>query len=115
MRAIAGQYKIVDGIRVNALLPGAVKTPIIEWGDFPEEAFTPMELIVETVLNLVAGGEIVDSKGKRVSPEKAYGQALLVTGKNVYIQPETEYPDKVMETTMEATRVENRFKEKDEV
>lgn len=115
MRAIAGQYKIIDGIRVNALLPGAVKTPIIEWGDFPEEAFTPMELIVETVLQLAAGGEIVDSKGRKVSPEKAYGQALLVTGKNVYIQPETEYPDKVMETTMEATRVENRFKEKEEV
>lgn len=115
MRAIAGQYKLIDGIRVNALLPGAVNTPIVEWGDFPEETFTPMKLIVETVLNLVAGGEIVDSKGKRVSPEKAYGQALLVTGKNVYIQPETEYPDKVMENTMEATRVENRFKERHEV
>lgn len=110
-RAIAGQYKIVDGIRVNALLPGAVKTPIIEWGDFPEETFTPMELIVETVLNLAAGGEIVDSKGTRIPPEKAYGQALLVTGKNVYIHPETAYPDEVMAATMEATRVENRFKE----
>lgn len=102
----------MDGIRVNALLPGAVKTPIIDWGDFPEDTFTPMELIVKTVLNLVEGGEIVDSKGTTVPPEKAYGQAILVTGKNVYIHPETEYPDEVMANTMEATKVENRFKDR---
>ncbi|KAJ4417313.1 hypothetical protein N0V82_006257 [Gnomoniopsis sp. IMI 355080] len=113
VRAIAGQCKIVDGIRVNALLPGAVKTPIIDdWGDFPDESFTPMELIVETVLKLAAGGEIVDSKGARIPPEKAYGQALLVTGKNVYIYPEAEFPDEVMAATIEATKPENRFQEK---
>lgn len=101
----------MDGIRVNALLPGAVKTPIVEWGDFPEDQFTPMELIVEIVLNLAAGGEIVDSKGTRVPPEKAYGQAVLVSGKNVYIHPETEYADETMAFTMESTRVENRVKD----
>lgn len=110
-RAIAGQCKFIDGIRVNALLPGAVKTSIIDWGDFPEDTFTPMELIVDVVLTLAEGREIVDSKGTTVPPGKAYGQAVLVTGKNVYIHPETEYPDEVMAATMEATKIEARFKD----
>lgn len=93
MRAIAGHCQIIDGIRVNALLPGAVKTPILEWGDFPEDAFTPPELIAEVVFKLAAGEEIVDSKGAKIPTEKAYGQAVIVTGKKYYIHPETEYCD----------------------
>lgn len=111
MRAIAGHYMVKDGIRVNALLPGAVKTPIIEWDpNFPEDIFTPMELIAETVLNLAAGGEIVDAKGVKVPPEKAYGQAVLAHRKSIYIIPEAEYVDKAMEVLMEGTRAENQFK-----
>lgn len=110
VRSVAGQFKLMDGIRINALLPGAVRTPIIEWGEFPEDAFTPMELITQVVLLLARGEEIVDSKGARVPVERAYGQAMVVTGKSIYLQPEAEYCDEVMELTIESSKVENRFK-----
>lgn len=111
VRAVAGQFKLMDGIRINALLPGAVRTPIIDWGDFPEDTFTPMELVVDAVLLLARGGEeLVDAKGVRVPAEKAYGQAVVVTGRRWYVQPEAEYCDETMGLTMESTRVESRFK-----
>ncbi|CAN8103387.1 unnamed protein product [Discula destructiva] len=110
-RAIAGQFKLVDGIRVNALLPGAVNTPIIEWGDYPAHMFTPKALLADVVLALARGGEIVDSKGTRVPANKAYGQAVVVTGEKFYVHPESEYCDEVMAETVGSTKMENRFKD----
>lgn len=81
----------------------------MDWPDFvPDDMFTPMALVTDIVLNLVAGGEIVDSKGVRVAADKAYGQAVVVTGSKFYVQPEAEYCDAVLGATVESTKVENR-------
>ncbi|KAH8759805.1 hypothetical protein F5883DRAFT_141469 [Diaporthe sp. PMI_573] len=107
MRCVADSYKH-DGIRVNALCPGAVRTPIVPdraWEAMPEDVFTPMELISELVLKLAAGVEIVDSNGIKVSPDELFGQAVVANGKNIYIQPVPPYCDNVMERTLENTRM----------
>jgi len=44
MRAISAKYYATDGIRVNALLPGTVRTNMmgdVQGGKFPKEYFTP--------------------------------------------------------------------------
>lgn len=53
MRSIAKPFYYNDKIRVNSLHPGTVKTPIMEaeaWAPFPQDIFTPVEKIGETML-----------------------------------------------------------------
>lgn len=107
MRCVADSYK-VDGIRVNALCPGAVKTHIVPdraWEAIPEDVFTPMSLISELVLNLAEGVEMVDSSGNKVTSDELYGRAVVANGKKIYIQPEPAYCDEIMERTIENTRM----------
>lgn len=107
MRCVADSYKL-DGIRVNALCPGAVRTPIVPdkaWEAMPEDVFTPLELIAEIVLKLAEGVEIVDAKGTRATSDELYGKAVVANGKNIYIQPEPAYCDGVMERTIESTKM----------
>lgn len=97
----------VDGIRINAVLPGTTRTSIIpasNWGRFPAELFTPLELIARLVLMFADGVEIVDTKGFKVPAEKAYGQAVVVAGKNFYLVGEPEYCDDIVAGTMESTK-----------
>ncbi|KAH8652111.1 hypothetical protein BX600DRAFT_471974 [Xylariales sp. PMI_506] len=111
VRAVAGRYKVMDGIRINALLPGAVRTSLFEeetWNQFPDGTLTPMDLIAKVVLNFVDGGEIVDSKGIRIPAEKTYGQAVVASAQQQFIIPENEYCDEFTAKTMEYTRIENQ-------
>ncbi|ROV97114.1 hypothetical protein VMCG_07528 [Cytospora schulzeri] len=106
MRTVAHIYK-PEGIRVNALCPGAVRTPLMPpaaWECMPEDVFTPIELIGEIVLKMAEGKEVVDSKGVRVSPEELYGQSIVANGKNFYVQSGPEYCDDVLARTMESTK-----------
>ena len=114
MRSVADNYKH-DGIRVNALCPGAVRTTIVPeeaWESMPEDVFTPLELISDVVLKLAEGREIVDAKGVRVGPEDLYGQAIVANGKNLYVQDGPDYCDDVMARTMESTKLENQTVER---
>lgn len=107
MRSVADYYRH-EGIRVNALCPGAVRTPIVPdhaWAAMPEDVFTPMELISGTVLRLAAGEELVDANGTRAGPDELFGKAVVASGKNIYIQPETAYCDDVLERTIESTKM----------
>ncbi|KUI58312.1 Short-chain dehydrogenase reductase 5 [Cytospora mali] len=111
MRSVAWNYKF-EGIRVNSLSPGAVRTSIISkeaWDCMPEDVFTPIELIAETVLKLADGQEFVDAKGVRVSSEELYGQSLVANGKNVYVQGEPEYCDEILARTIEGTKHQTVF------
>ncbi|KAK6064416.1 hypothetical protein SCUP234_08926 [Seiridium cupressi] len=111
VRAVAGRYKVLDGIRINALLPGAVRTDLFEedtWKHFPDGTLTSMDLIAKVVLGFVDGGDIVDSKGVRVPAEKNYGQAVVASAQQYFIIPENEYCDEFTAQTMEHTRIENQ-------
>lgn len=107
MRTVAHLYK-PEGIRVNALCPGAVRTPILPpsgWEFMPEDAFTPMGQVVEVVLGLARGeDEVVDSRGVRVAPGDMYGQAVVANGRNVYFHGLPEYYDDVLARSFEATK-----------
>ncbi|OJJ87293.1 uncharacterized protein ASPGLDRAFT_120159, partial [Aspergillus glaucus CBS 516.65] len=88
-----------EGIRVNALCPGIVRTGLVsdEFWDtyFKPEQFCPMELMVEVTLLLVDGSEIVDSKGKKVSAGEVYGQTLETSGSNFYLREHLECCDDI--------------------
>lgn len=110
MRCVADCYK-TEGIRVNALCPGAVRTPIVSdkaWEAMPEDVFTPLELISETVLKLADGNELVDANGTRAGPDQLFGKAVVASGKNIYIQPETPYCDDVLARTIESTKMDKQ-------
>ncbi|KAK7733094.1 hypothetical protein SLS53_008282 [Cytospora paraplurivora] len=110
VRSVAQHYK-QQGIRVNLLAPGAVRTPIIPddgWKVMPDDVFTPLELISEVVLKLAEGKEdLVDAKGVRVTPEELYGQAVLAIGRKFYVHPESEYSDDIVARTMKATKLKD--------
>lgn len=110
MRCVADYYK-TEGIRVNALCPGAVRTPIVSdkaWEAMPEDVFTPLELIAETVLKLAGGDEFVDANGTRAGPDELFGKAVVASGKNIYIQPDTPYADGVLARTIESTKMDKQ-------
>lgn len=110
MRCVADCYK-TEGIRVNALCPGAVRTPIVSdkaWEAMPEDVFTPLELIAETVLKLAGGNELVDANGTRAGPDELFGKAVVASGKNIYIQPDTPYCDDVLARTIESTKMDKQ-------
>jgi NAD(P)-dependent dehydrogenase (short-subunit alcohol dehydrogenase family) len=109
MRSIAKHYYLYDDIRVNAICPGTVRTNLLDasgWAAFPDEFFTPVEKIVEVVLMLVDGDDMVDGKGVRISADRAWGRAVEVNGRNHYFREMPEYYDDQMRQVMEATDVD---------
>ncbi|KAF2093838.1 NAD(P)-binding protein [Rhizodiscina lignyota] len=112
MRSIAKYYFLHDGIRVNCICPGTVRTNLLDaqgWANFPEEYFTPVEKIVESVLMLVDGKDMTDAYGTKVEAGKGYGLAVEVNGKNHYFRKQHDYCDKQMESVMVATDVERQI------
>ena len=113
MRSIAKHFYIHDGIRVDAICPGIVRTNLLsskEWKQFPDEYFTPVEKIVETVLLLVDGVDMVDAKGKRIEAKQAWGRSVEINGQSYYFGDQLEYCDDAMREVMRATDVENSMK-----
>jgi len=103
MRSISPIYYKSDGIRVNAVLPGTVKTNLLtkaEWAQFPEEYFTPVEKIVEAVLIFVDGKDDTE-KGKGITVMN--GKAIECSGKNHFYRDQYEYCDEPMRIVMEST------------
>ncbi|EXJ78176.1 hypothetical protein A1O3_09337 [Capronia epimyces CBS 606.96] len=72
-----------EGIRVNATLPGAVKTPFMSeegWAAFPESMFTTLDNIVGGV-------------NKLLDDPDASGVALEISQGNYYPRPQHEWSD----------------------
>lgn len=113
VRSIGKHFYVNDGIRVNCICPGTVKTNILdsrEWSLFPDAYFTPIEKVVEVVLMLVDGGDMADTKGAKVTSQKAWARAVEVSGKNHYFQEQPKYSDKLMESLMgEAADIESQI------
>lgn len=111
MRAIAGHFHL-DGIRANAICPGIVSTNLVDkdgWASFPQELFTPVEMISQTTLKLVDGVDMVDANGNKVPSHLLYGKAVEINRGSFYFRDQAEYCDDTMRRIMEATSVDNQI------
>lgn len=114
MRSIAKHFWVQDGIRVNAICPGTVKTNLLtvkEWANFPEKFFTPVAKVVEAVLLLVDGTDEEEWKRRIDGPggdggKILWGEAVEVSGTNHYYRDATKFCDEGMKAVMEATDIE---------
>ena len=61
---------------------------------------TPIEKIVEVVLMLVDGGDMIDAKGVKIAGDKALGLAVEVNRRNHYFREMPEYCDESMRLIM---------------
>jgi NAD(P)-dependent dehydrogenase (short-subunit alcohol dehydrogenase family) len=120
MRSIANHFYKHDGVRVNAICPGTVRTNLLDqtaWSTFSDDVFVPIQKIVSTVSMLidgsdVGGKDIQDGKplGKAVNGagagEKLNGKAVELSGTNHYYRDQYDYCDPHMEKCMKATERE---------
>jgi len=110
MRAVAKHFWLVDGVRVNAICPGTVRTNLLDergWSSFPAEFFTPLEKVVHVVVRLVEGGEWQDAYGVKLTGDQLWGRAVEVNGRNHYFREMPEYCDDNMRQVMVATDVDS--------
>lgn len=110
-RAISYCFHL-EGIRTYATAPGTIKTNLMnseEWKSFPEEYFTPMSTLVKAVTTVIDGGDLEDSKGKKVKAENAYGLTVEVNGDNFYYREPGPFCDPGMEAMMKHTSMANQL------
>ncbi|KAK3724875.1 hypothetical protein LTR37_000923 [Vermiconidia calcicola] len=107
-RNIAGPMYKRDGIRVNAICPGTVRTNLLSddlWEKFPKEYFVPIEKVVEVVMMLL------DGDGKQADGadfQKALvGQTVEILGTSHYFRTQVEYCDEAMAAVMSAPGVDD--------
>lgn len=121
MRSVAPHFLKHDGIRVNAICPGTVKTNLLDpaaWATFSDDVFVPIEKIQETVLMLIDGKDTgakplhSESNGNGVGVnddgkgELLWGKAVELSGRNHYYRSQPAYCDLHMEMCMKATERE---------
>ena len=110
MRSIATHYYKHDGIRVNAICPGTVRTNLLDptaWSTFSDDVFVPIEKIASTVLMLIDGhdidgrnvadGKLLASADGAGKGEKLNGKAVELSGTSHYYRDQYEYCDPHME------------------
>ncbi|KAK5156843.1 hypothetical protein LTR04_005522 [Oleoguttula sp. CCFEE 6159] len=105
MRSIARNFWKNDGIRVNMICPGSVRTNLLEssaWDMFKPEWFVPIEKIAEVVLMLVDGYDETEGQIRDASKEPFWGKAVEISGTRHYFRDRQEYCDKYMRDCMES-------------
>ena len=117
MRSIAPHFNSHDGIRVNAICPGTVRTNLLDeaaWSTFKDNQWVPIEKIASTVLMLIdgydsAGLSLTDGKPLSGNIEginhgdKLNGKAVELSASNHYYRDQYEYSDDNMAATMKGT------------
>ncbi|KAI0189083.1 short-chain dehydrogenase [Xylaria flabelliformis] len=96
-RSIAGPLWRKDGIRVNAILPGTVRTSLLPdqiWDMFPAQFYTPMQKIVDTVLMLLDNDSVKAGDAGRHTP--FFGQTVEVNCDKHYFRKQDEYCDGII-------------------
>lgn len=102
-----GQRLWAEGIRVNAICPGIVQTPIYTSGDkfdsiFPEEVWIEMSVVTGIVSQLLSGDELVDGNNTRVGSDGMHSRALYISGKTFFFLEKPEFPDEKTSITWSA-------------
>ncbi|KAL4891071.1 NAD(P)-binding protein [Aspergillus ambiguus] len=108
MRSVADTFSR-EGIRVNALCPGIVRTNLVDaqgWSNFPADRFIRKENVAEVVLLLANGAAMVDATGKTAS--RPHGLAVELSGEKYYFREQPPYCDAEMEGVMGATSLANQ-------
>ncbi|KAJ5964246.1 uncharacterized protein N7479_004122 [Penicillium vulpinum] len=86
-----------EGVRVNALCPGVVETPLFAAGElekiFPREIFIPMDVVTGVVSQLLSGVDMVDAKGMRVAGDEMHSRAVCVSGDTFFFVEQPEIHD----------------------
>lgn len=118
MRSIAEKMYANDGIRVNAICPGAVITNLFtpeQWSAFPEHLRIPISRVVEVVGMLLDGKakEGLDEQARRIdAPKKErdgepfWGEAVELTPSDWYFREAPKFADDSMRENMEAANAE---------
>ncbi|KAF2708016.1 NAD(P)-binding protein [Pleomassaria siparia CBS 279.74] len=110
-RAISYSYHL-DNIRTYATAPAIIKTNLMtgeEWKSFPEHYFTPISTLVDAVVQLVDGGDLEDSTGKKIKESDAWGLTVEVNGGRWYYRDPIPFCDENMEAMMKYTSMENQL------
>ncbi|KAJ5187613.1 hypothetical protein N7449_010607, partial [Penicillium cf. viridicatum] len=95
-----------EGVRVNALCPGVVETPLLAdetfCAIFPREILIPMDGVTGVVSQLLSGADMVDAKGMRVAGDEIHSRAVHVSGKSFLFIEKPEIHDEQTRMTWAA-------------
>ncbi|KAJ5351038.1 hypothetical protein N7541_001836 [Penicillium brevicompactum] len=101
-----GQRLWAEGVRVNAICPGVVQTPLFDneaFGSiFPAEVWIEIHVVIDVVVQLLSGTEMVDGKGMRVAGDEMHSKALQISGKTFFFIEMSEFHDKAARLTWKA-------------
>jgi NAD(P)-dependent dehydrogenase (short-subunit alcohol dehydrogenase family) len=89
MRSISGQYYKNDGVRVNAICPGNVRTNILsekEWASLKDTFFTPVENVVRQVESFIEDDQ--------------FGKTAELSGDLIHWREQPEFMDEEMKKAM---------------
>lgn len=108
-----GKRLWAEGIRVNAICPGVVETPLLTISDeynsfFPKEVYIQMHIVTGVVSQLLSGTDIVDGKGMRVGNDEMHSRALHISGKTFFFIEKPEIYDKETQMTWDAMMMLDR-------
>jgi len=103
MRSIANVLYPKHGIRVHAICPAGVRTPLLSdafWERIDASNLTPMSRVVRTVEMLMSGGQMRDSKDKVVEGDQANGLAVEINMDKLFFRDQPEFTDERLEAAM---------------
>jgi len=112
VRNIAGRAYRDDGVRVNAICPGTVRTNLLPqeaWKTFAEEYFTPLHKIVEVVMMLLddkATDALPSAARLKGRSQPTIGQTVEISGKSHYFRTQYAFCDDAMAAVMGATEAD---------
>lgn len=115
MRALAKPYWHFDGIRVNAICPGVVRTNLLndrQWSQFPADSMTPLETVQKVVLMLAdndkEAGSLAKARIDGVVESKEgvlWGEAVEVIASDYYFREPPKMSSPEMQVVVDATDI----------
>lgn len=70
---------------------------------YPKDAFTPVELVVKIVEQIIHESDMIDAWGKKLTGKDVHGQAVEINVNNIYFRDQPEWCDDKIQGVMEAT------------